>query len=230
MKYFLTIILFVFLAHTAFAGTLPDAPHIVVSGEHELRVAPDILTLSLSISETGFEVAKARESVEQRSKALLDSLEKMAISREDISSARLQITPHYNWNNRTQIYAGTEVSRGIEVTLRDLSRYDDLIRSIIDAQVAQIHSTRLSSSEEKTLREKALREAISDGMEKARIMVAHLPEEIGSIYSISPQPTSEPFARARYQAAESSRQSAFEPGTILFKESLQLVFYLVQEK
>jgi hypothetical protein len=30
--------------------------------------------------------------------------------------------------------------------------------------------------------------------------------------------------------AETAEQSAFEPGTILFKESLQIVFYLVTKE
>ena len=96
---------------------------------------------------------------------LITSLDALGIAKEDISSAQLQITPHYNWNNSAQIYAGTEVSRTVEITLRDLSRYDDLIRSIIDAGVAQIHSTRLSSSKEKKIKEDALRGAIQNGWE-----------------------------------------------------------------
>lgn len=230
MKYSLIpFFLIIFFIHPSFAGSLPDAPHIAVTGEHEVRATPDILTISLSISETGFEVAEARNSIEMRSKKLINSLEALEIAKEDITAAQLKITPHYNWNNSAQIYVGTEVSRTIEVTLRDLKHYDNLIRSIIDARVARIHSTRLSSSKEKKLREDALRGAIGDGMEKARIMVAHLPEQIGPVFSISPQSSNAPFSGARYQMAEMTKQSAFEPGTILFKESLQIVFYLVKE-
>ncbi len=231
MKYYLIpFFLFYFLTSSSFAGPLPDVPHIAVTGEYEIRATPDIITLSLSIAETGFEVAKARNSIENRSKKLITSLEALGIAKEDISSAQLQITPHYNWNNSAQIYAGTEVSRTVDITLRDLSRYDELIRSIIDAGVAQIHSTRLSSSKEKKFQEDAMRGAIQNGLEKARIMVAHLPEQIGPVFSIASQATGEPLMQARFQRAETAMQSAFEPGTILFKESLQIVFYLVQEK
>jgi hypothetical protein len=231
LKYsLLPLLLGIFSVPSSFAGPLPDVPHIVVTGEYEVRTTPDILTLSLSISETGFEVAAARDNVEMRSKKLIASLEALNIVKEDISSAQLQITPHYNWNNNAQIYAGTEVSRMIEVTLKDLSLYDDLIRSIIDAKVAQIHSTQLSSSNEKKLREEALRGAIDDGMKRAELVVAHLPEKIGPIYAISPQASSAPFLNARYALAEMDKQSAFEPGSIFFKESIQIVFYLVKER
>ncbi len=230
MKPYLTFFLFVLFAHQSFAGSVPDVPHIVVTGEAELRATPDTLTLSLSIAETGFEVPAARDSVESRSIRLINALAALDIAKEDIRSARLQITPHYNWNNKAQIYVGTEVSRTVDVTLRELSRYDNLIRSIIDAEVAQIHSTRLSSSKEKELRQEALAAAIADGMDKARIMVAHLPEQIGAVYSIAPSVSGAPFMEARYKMAATSSQSAFEPGTIHFKESMQIVFYLVQGK
>lgn len=223
------MLLCILLIQPAFAGSLPEAPHIVVTGEHEIRATPDTLTLSLSIAEIGLEVAAARDSVEKRSRELIASLAALDIAKEDIGSAQLQITPHYNWNNSAQIYSGTEVSRQVEVTLRDLSRYDDLIRAIIDARVARIDSTHLSSSHEKELREEALRGAVADGMAKAKIMVAHLPAKVGPIYSISPQSTNLPMLQSRYVMADTISTSAFQPGSILFKESLQMVFYLEKD-
>lgn len=228
--FFLPLILFIFLAQPSFGASLPNAPHVVVNGEHEIRVAPDTLTITLAISQTGFEVGEARNSVEQRSKQLITAFETLSIAPEDISSARLRITPHYNWNQKAQIYSGTEVSRTIEVTLRDLHRYDDLIRAIIDAGVAQIHSTRLSSSQEKEYRQEAMRKAITDGMKNGAMMVEHLPETLGPVYSISPRSSAGPHPQARYEVAAAGRKSAFEPGTIIFKESLQIVFYLEKEQ
>lgn len=229
-NYFLSVILFLTFAHPVFASSLPDAPHIVVSGEHEIRVAPDTMTMTLGITQTGLEVSKARESVEEKSRKLLTAFETLAIAPKDISSARLRITPHYNWNQKAQIYSGTEVSRTIEVTLRNLGLYDDLLRAIIDAGVAQIHSTRLSSSKEKQFRQEAIRGAVADGMKNGAMLVEHLPESLGSVYSISPRSSASPLSQARYEVAAADRKSAFEPGTIVFKESLQIVFYLVREK
>jgi len=227
--YTLPILLLLFSIQTTFAGSLPEAPHIVVTGEHEVRATPDTLTLSLSIAEIGPEVAAARDSVEKRSRELIASLAALNIAKEDINSAQLQITPHYNWNNSAQIYAGTEVSRQVEVTLRDLSLYDQLIRAIIDARVARIDSTHLSSSHEKELQEEALRGAVADGMEKAKIMVTHLPVKIGPIYSISPHSANLPMLQSRYAMADTIGSSAFQPGSILFKETLQMVFYLEKD-
>ena len=230
MKYhLLPALLFLLLAHTGFASSMPNTPHIVVTGEAEIQAPPDTLTISLSLAKVGMEVKEARNDVERRSKILIATLKSLGIKTKDINSAELEITPHYNWNKRNQVYAGTAVTRRISATLRDLSRYDTLIKAIIDAKVAQINSTKLSSSKEKQLREKTLQTAIANGMTKAQIITAHIPEKLGTIYAITTTSTAAPFPQARYQTATVSKESSFEPGTIQFKESLQIVFLLVKE-
>lgn len=230
MKFHILPAIFLFFfVHTGLASSVPDAPHIVVTGEAEIQAVPDILTISLSLTKVGMEVEEAKNDVERRSRTLIATLKSLGIQPEDITSAELQITPHYNWNKRDQIYAGTEVTRRISATLRDLSRYDTLIKSIIDAKVAKINNTRLTSSKEKQLRETTLQKAIINAKVKARIMTDHIPQNLGNVYSITPTAVATPFPQARYQAAGFSQNSSFEPGTIQLKESLQIVFYLTKE-
>ena len=230
MKYHILPAIFLLLfVHTGFASSVPNAPHIVVTGDAEIQAVPDILTISLSLTKVGMEVEEAKNNVERRSRALITTLKSLNIQPEDINSAELQITPHYNWNKRDQIYAGTEVTRRISATLRDLSQYDTLIKSIIDAKVAKINNTKLTSSKEKQLRETTLQKAIINAKVKARIITDHIPQRLGNIYSITPTAIAAPFPQARYQAADFSQNSSFEPGTIQLKESLQVVFYLTKE-
>ena len=167
--YFLALTALLFVG-TALAGTVPDEPHVVVTGSYEVTAVPDILHISLDISEVGREVAEARASVEERSKKLIEALKSLKIDKKDINSAALKITPHYNWSNRVQIYVGTEVSRTIEVILRDIGNYDLLIRSIIDAKVARINNSKLKSTKEEDLRAEALRGAVADARGKAKLL------------------------------------------------------------
>lgn len=216
------------LAGPAWGDALPDQPHIVVNGRSEVKAIPDTLRLSLSLTEVGQEVAVAREQVESRSQQLIDTLKRFGVAKSDITAASLDITPHYNWNNKAQIYVGTEVSRQIEVTLRDLTRYDELIRAIIEAKVARISRTQLESSREKELRKQALQAAIADARQTAELLVAGFPEKLGPVYAIT---SSGPGyrMRANYEMADRmAMASAFEPGEIELSESVQVVFYLAQ--
>lgn len=225
--YFLSII-FLLLSDPVYGGELPDEPHIVVNGSHQVSTVPDILRMSLNITEISQEVAEARSSVENRSSQLIDTLKSIGIKKKDITSARLQITPHYNWSNKAQVYTGTEVSRVIEIILRDLSRYNDMVKSIIDAKVARINNTTLESTEEKKLRALALQGAVADAREKAELLVQSFPEQVGSVYSISDSSANTGIRHARYQVAEYVKRDSFEPGIIEISESVLVIFYLTK--
>lgn len=221
-------IIFFLLASSAFAEALPNEPHIVVTGTHEISAVPDILRMSLNITEVGPNVAEARASVEERSEQLLHALKSLGVKKNDITSARLQITPHYNWSNKAQIYIDTEVSRVIEVILRDLTQYNEMVRVIIDSRVGRINNTSLESTEEKKLRALALQGAVADAREKANLLVKDFPEQIGDIYSISTSQTPGGLRHVRYQVAEFAKRESFEPGVIQISETVQIVFYLTK--
>jgi len=226
--YLFSIISFL-LSGTVYAGEFPDEPHIAVNGSYQVSTVPDILRMSLNITEISREVAEARSSVEERSNRLIHTLIKsIGVEKKDITSARLQITPHYNWSNKAQVYVGTEVSRVIEIILRDLSKYDDMVKAIIDARVARINNTTLESTEEKKLRARALQGAVADAREKANLLVQSFLEQVGSVYSISAVPSYTGFRQARYQVAEYVKRDSFEPGVIEISESVQVIFYLTK--
>ena len=224
----LCLFLVALVSGPVWAEAVPDQPHVVVSGQSEVSAVPDILQISLNLTEVGQEVAVARDLVEQRSQRLIDTLKKHGVEKKDITAASLKITPHYNWSNKAQIYAGTEVSRKIDVILRDLDKYDDLIRAIVATKVARINSTRLESSREKALRQEALQAAIDDARQKAELLVAGFPEKLGPVYAISSGGPSYRLHEAYAAAEPMKRAAAFEPGEITLSESVQVVFYLVQ--
>lgn len=214
-------------AAQAQAAALPDAPHVAVTGQHELRVTPDILFMALSIAEVGKDVAAARLAVEQRSAQLIRQLLAAGVAKNDISSAQLQITPHYDWNNREQIYVGSEVSRSIEITLRDLSRHDMLIRSLIEARVAQINQTELRYANEKQLRAQALQGAVADARGRAALLIEGLPQKLGPVYALNTQSAGGIFKQTRFQVADRAMLEAFQPGEITLSETVEVVFYLL---
>lgn len=233
MRIFTILIICLLSTSLAHADFLPNAPHIAVNGKHEIKVIPDILNISLEIIEISTNVPKARNIVETRSTKLIKSASSIGVSKEDINSAALSLSPRYNWQNNQQIYAGTEVSRRVIITLRDLSKYDDLIKAILDANVARINNSSLSYSKINEAKAEALKKAVADAKVKAEMLIADLPQEIGSVYSINAYTdTPAPFPRENYRAAavlEADAGAAFEPGTIKLSESVRVVFYLVNK-
>lgn len=230
MKVFkLALLLTLLLVGQAIASPLPNAPHIVVSGSYKLSTIPDTLSMSLQIIEVGSEAKVARNEVEKRSQTLIDTAMKMGVTKKDINSSSLTISPRYDWNNRQQIYVGTEVSRKINIILRDLSKYDDLIQAVLDSSVARINSTNLTSSKHDELIAEAMTLAVANAKEKAALLTAGLPQKVGDVYAISMGSSNNyrPMQMEYDSVAKSSARSAFEPGSIEITKSVQVVFYLV---
>jgi uncharacterized protein YggE len=213
----------------ASADAYPDEPHVVVDGFAELSAVPDLLEMSLSISELNLDVAKAVSAVEERSSSLLAVVKSLGIDAKDVSSSELSITPRYNWNNREQTLVGSLVSRKIDLTLRDLTRYHDLIAALIEAKVGELSRTTLKSSREEDLRRELLQKAVADARRKAELLVSDANEGVGSIYSLSSQSQGQAYrAEFRGAAVAQADQGSFEPGSIELRESIRAIFYLTR--
>ena len=222
MAVFLTL-----CATSALADAFPDEPHIVVDGSALVSSVPDVLEMSLSISELDLDVAKAAATVEARSSRFLAVVKSLGIEPRDITSSELSITPKYNWNNREQVLVGTLVSRKIELELRDLSKYHDLIAVVIEARIGEIRRTTLKISGEEELRRTLLQQAVNDARRNAQLLVSGSDERVGSIYSLTSQRQGG-VRRASFSAGMERDQGSFEPGSIEVRETVRAIFYLTK--
>ncbi|NOX08260.1 MAG: SIMPL domain-containing protein [Gammaproteobacteria bacterium] len=214
------------LINTSQAGEYPDQPHIIVSGSHTLRVEPDQLQLSLNISDTQLELARASQSVETRSIKLITRVKGIGIKPEDIQATELRITPRYKWQNQEQILTGTEVTRIIKLTLRNLDNYNQLIQLILDARVGRINNTQLFNSKQEELRKQALKGAIQDAKDKAELIAASISQALDGVYSINALSSQAIRPVARISVQEIANNTAFEPGLIEITERIDAIFLL----
>lgn len=229
MRSLLTVV-WMLMSFAVLADALPGEPYVAVTGTHSEKVVPDRVRLSLSLIETGRDVAAATASVDGRASQLIRAVKALGVAAQDISSSNLRITPHHNWHNQEQVYVGTEVARDVEIVLRDIALYDELLKALLDAKVGRINDTVLETSQQEALRARALRGAVQDARARARMLVQDLPQTIGRVYSISSL-SGEPVTMTRQLAhAGLAEATAFEPGVIEIRESVQVVFYLTGQQ
>lgn len=224
--HFLMLLASLCLINVSQAGEYPDQPHIIVSGSQTIQVEPDLLQLSINISDTQIELTRASQSVETRSMKLIASVKKMGIKPEDIQAAELRITPRYKWQNQKQVLTGIEVTRVITLTLRDLDNYDQLIQLILDARVGRINNTQLLSSRQKELRKQALKGAIQDAKDKAELIASSIPQVLDGVYSVNTLSRQAIRPVARISVQEIANNTAFEPGMIEITERIEAIFLL----
>jgi len=227
------LLLSLLVATVAGADPLPSQPHIYVEGESKVRVAPDLIHIRLNLDKTNPNVAAAKADVDKRSRVLIDACKKMGIQDQDISSSNLQIRPAYEYKNQHNQKIGTTVSRQVDITLKDLTHYPDLIRTLVDGEVGEITETSLSSSREQQLRDQALDQAFSDAKARAERLATSAGSKLGSVYSISEFRVrqdipwlSGALSPKRTITFDQVAKEPFEPGLIEVTGNVYVVFLL----
>ncbi len=243
MRYSMITLLLLFISIQCFGNPLPDKPHVYVVGFGEVEVEPDIMTIKVGIEAKDKVMKTAKADVDDRSNRLINSCINMGIERRDISSTTLQIRPDYEYHDNRRVFSGTIVSRQIEITLKDLKNYPDIMMSLVESKVTETLDTTLSVSNGKSLGDKALVKALADAKLQAEMIALASGKELGDVHSVSEfdtrlderiqlipgrsiagQPQRIPGISAR--AAAASRNEPFEPGLISVFTTVYVVYLL----
>lgn len=167
---------------------------ISVSGEGEAFAAPDIATISFSITQESKTAAEARKSVDDRMKKIYAFLTASGIKEKDIK-ASYNLYPKYEWQQAKsyvpclggycppvegkQVLTGYEVTESVEVKIREIDKNADaagvIVGGLADNGATNISGPNFSIEDEDSVKEKAREEAIA----KAKAKAEKLAEELG---------------------------------------------------
>lgn len=167
------------------ANPLPDKPHIYVEGYAEIEVEPDLMVVTVSLLETNDELAVAKETVDERSRTLIQLARDIGIDGSDIATTSLGIRPAYEYLDDRRVDMGTSVYRQVTLTLRDLSRYPELMEALVAADISSLIETRLKVSNQGALTEEALARSLEDARQRAEELAASQDKRLGEVFSIS---------------------------------------------
>ena len=239
MNHLLALVLFL-ASSVVLAGPLPAKPHIYVEGSAEIEVIPDQMTITLGLSAENMEVAVAKTDVDKRSVKLIQTLKAMAIDAKDIATTALQVTPVYDYVDGKQVPRGSRVYRQVDITLRNLEKYGELMQALMDAKISNTVDTKLAVSDEKTVGDQALIKALDDAKTRAAALVQSQGGKLGEVYSISEfdlrreesyqlVPNREVYGSSAPVAMDAFKRSQgepFEPGVIRAKAKVYVVYLI----
>ena len=228
----------------AVADGLPAVPYIQVNGHGDFQVAPDMAYVALTIEKTAPDAKVAREGVESRATKVIALARRLKIADKDIDAASITVYPEYDWvvekgasaqggeAARVRKLTGQHVTRRIMLTLRDLTRYGELVDGLFEAGVTDLGHVTMDRSDREALQQKARALAVTDAHDKAAGLAQSAGVNLGSVYSISEQGGG--FApRPMMAMAMSSARPAVEPEYLNGKIEISAdvtVFYLIDKK
>lgn len=159
---------------------VPQPRLITVSGDAEVKTAPDQVIFTLGLSSTDKDLATAKLKNNERVKGVLAVARQLGIAAKDVQSGYVSINAEY-WYNRKN----ASVSRTVVVTLRNLARYDEaLTRLVQNNRANSVQGIEFRTSQLKKYREQARILAIQAAREKAVSLAGALGATIGKPYSI----------------------------------------------
>ena len=196
MKYTLIVLLATLVAFSAPAvpaDGMPTSPYIQVNGHGELRVSPDMAYVSLTVDKTSMDAKAARSDVEARTAKVIATARKLGIADKDIDAPSVTVEPDYEWSNGgvsssgVRKLVGQHVSRSVTLTLRDLSRYGELVDGLFQAGVTDLSGVSPDRSDRPILEQKARALAVADARERASGLAQSAGVTLGAVYSIAEQ-------------------------------------------
>jgi uncharacterized protein YggE len=205
------------------SGTAPQQNVISVTGHGEVSAVPDIATLTFSVVEQGADVKTAQDKATKRMNDSIAFLKGAGVAEKDIKTSNYNIYPRYEYQTPVckdgvcptgqQRLVGYEVSQGVTVKIRDISKAGTVLAGIGSLGVQNVSQLAFSIDKEDALKQDARTKAIADARTKAKALAKELNVGLGRIVSFQESGAYPPimYDKAMLQSSEASGGRAVAP-------------------
>ncbi|MEX0953888.1 MAG: SIMPL domain-containing protein [Rhizobiaceae bacterium] len=220
----------------ALAQQAPETPRIVVTGEGEAAVRPDMAIVSLSVMREAETARQALDANNEAMSTVIASLKQAGIEERDIRTSGLSIQPRWDYQpgkdgSQTARLAAYQVTNSLTVRVRDLARVGTVIDNSVSLGVNQGGSISFTNQDPDAVIDQARRAAVEDATRRARTLADAANVELGAILEITeqanmPQPMPMGARDMRMEAADAS--VPVEAGENSYSVNVTMTFKLEQ--
>ncbi|GAA3526288.1 SIMPL domain-containing protein [Zobellella aerophila] len=230
MRSFKLALLPLLFSSAGFAISVPDAPHLVTQGEAEIKVAPDMATLSVAVTAVKEDSRTAKEEVDTKVAALFSGLSALGINKEDVDGGNLVTRPdyHYPREGKPELN-GYLAERNITIRLYQLEHLSQVLDLVLEHGVQNIQQITYGSRDAKGYQQQARAAAIEHAKAIATELAAGFDHELGDVYAIeyqNPSPSLPRHYGVAKMAMADSADTSYVQNEIHFKDNVQVVFQL----
>ena len=215
----------------------PHHPRIVVAGEGEASVAPDMALISLSVMR---EAETARAALDENNAAMasvIAAMREAGIESRDLQTSGLNISPRYVYpqggdgEQQPRIVA-YQVSNTLSVRVRDLAKAGEILDSAVTLGVNQGGNISFTNDDPDAAITQARIRAVEDAMARARTLAEAAGVELGGIVELTEQTFShQPMpqdGRAMRMEAAAADAVPIEAGENTYRVQVNVTFELRQ--
>lgn len=211
-------------------------PVIVVSGQGNATVAPDLALVTLGVSETHKTAREAMDVANGAMAAVIEALKKQGIAARDLQTSGLSIQAQYSYpdnndgNPRPPVLTGYAVSNSLTVRVRDLTKVGAIIDKAVTLGVNQGGDIRFTNEDPAKSLKTARSDAVKDAIDKAKTLADAAGIKLGRILEITEgggMQEPQPLMRAQ-MAKEASDAVPVEAGENSYAVNVNVTFAIDQ--
>ncbi len=180
------------------AAAQENSPHprmITVYGTGEIDVPPEEVLLTNTVEFRDRILVTAKSQHDAAIKKVISLAHAAGIDQKDIQTDSVRMAPQYSYDyERAPHFLAYVVSQTVEITLRDLSRYESLVTSLLEGGVEQMQRVDFRVKDSRRYRDEARAKALRAAREKAIAMAAELGQTVGRPWEITELNEGNPFA------------------------------------
>lgn len=221
------LILSFLLSAPAFA----DSPgRIAVSGQGEVRGAPDQAVLSVGVATTATTAASALSENAVKMNAVMATLKRAGVPEKSIQTSNFSVQPQYPSYNANAAepphIVGYQVSNQVSVTLDDTKKLGPTLDALVANGANQINSVGFAIKDPAALLSKARELAVADAINHARTYAKAAGVELGPILSIQEGSGEIPRPLIGVMLAERAAPTPIAPGEQSVTANVTVIFQI----
>ncbi|MFP9100769.1 SIMPL domain-containing protein [Flavobacterium sp. RHBU_24] len=226
-KIFLTALLATGLLATAQVQQ-NTPPQINVSGEGKVLVMPDLVDISIGVTNTGADAATVKKANDQAIDAAIKYLKSQKLDPKDYQTQRVSLNKTYDYDKKKYNFIAQQT---IMIHLKDITKYDALMLGLTDAGVNTINGVTFKTSKEEQYETEARIKAIADARKKAEDYTKALGQPLGKALMVTDNsqtyyPVVRNMAMMEKGMAADGAQETLAPGEITITANVQISYAL----
>ncbi|MCP8899567.1 SIMPL domain-containing protein [Gilvimarinus xylanilyticus] len=234
LKPYLGLALIALLAGPAYvnAQSMPDFPHLNVTGQAKEEVAPDMVRLQFQIIATDENAETAVNTVTERAGHIVAMVKKLGLERSDIESWAIDKQTRRDRDPESNMLkiSGYQVNQRMILTIHGLDIYENIVNELLRMPNTENLNAEFDISTREKLTRQLTAKAGKDARQRAEDMAYGLDAKLGDVYAISagnhyPQPIAKfGMSEAQFDRAGGSRFELFAPQAITLEKQINVIF------
>jgi uncharacterized protein YggE len=162
---------------------------ITVSGDAEIKVPPNEVSIALGVESFEKDLSKAKRDADDRVKRIIAAAKAAGIEDKLIATDRISIEPHYSsgsgYSSSRPVNDGYTVRQSLQIRLREIPRFDAVLSAALEAGANVVNGVQFTTTELRKHRDEAREMAMKAATEKATLLARTLGMKPGRARAIS---------------------------------------------